>query len=55
MLLVIKAEIVSLTETGLQAVFSESTLLLAAGFAMSIKKIVSSNMALISADKNGKL
>ena len=55
MLLVVKAETISLTETGLQAVFSESTFLLAAGFAMSIKKIVSSNMALISAEKNGKL
>ena len=54
MILVVKSAAESLTETGLQAVFSGSTELLAVGFAMSIKKIITANIKLVAADKNGK-
>ena len=54
MILVVKSAYESLTETGLQAVFSDSTVLLAVGFTMSIKKIITANIKLVAADKNGK-
>ena len=54
MLLMVRAALESLTETGIQAVFADSTFLLALGFGMSIKKIVTSHLSLTNADKNGK-
>ena len=54
MILIVRSAAESLTETGLQALFSDSTPFLALGFVMSIKKIITANLALIAASKNGK-
>ena len=53
MILIVRSAAESLTEPGLQALFSDSTPFLALGFVMSIKKIITANLAMIAASKNG--
>lgn len=55
MILVVRSAAESLTETGLQALFAEGTFLLILAGVISFKKIVTSNLALTAAQKNGKL